>query len=265
MPNAAISSILNLFGIGLGYVYLGHMRKAFVFFAAFLCLVAIAGWLGLIFDPVGIYAIAVLALLIGLAPFAHCPVLAKSGKAAERRYRVWWVYLIWILASWIISQALLDARPAAFGYNSFRLPSQSMSPTLRLGDYVTADTWSQRTGMPKHGEIYVFELNDGYGTKYLKRIVGLPGETIEIRSNKLVRDGQIITEDYPATDDPVRDFGPVVLGDGEYFVLGDNRARSKDSRYIGPISQDQLHGLVKLRWLAIDGGVVWDRFPFVFE
>ena len=93
----------------------------------------------------------------------------------------------------------------------------------------------------------------------------MPGETIEIRSNNLVRDGQTIAEDYPATDDPMADFGPVVLGEGEYFVLGDNRARSKDSRYIGPISQDQLHGLVKLRWFAIDGEVAWDRFPFVFE
>jgi signal peptidase I len=111
----------------------------------------------------------------------------------------------------------------------------------------------------------VFDLNDGYGTKYLKRVVGLPGETIELRSNKLIRDGQPIAENYPATDAPVADFGPVVLGEGQYFVLGDNRARSKDSRYIGPISHDQLRGLVRLRWLAIDGEVAWDRFPFVFD
>ncbi len=81
--------------------------------------------------------------------------------------------------------------------------------------------------------------------------------------------GEAIHEPYVAIVEGAfgmgKEFGPMTLGDSEYFLLGDNRTRSKDSRYLGSVPADRLHGLVRLRWFSYDGGIRWDRFPFVFQ
>jgi len=266
----AIASLANLVGLGLGYIYVGRIRAALLLFFCLVGIVALASWSGLIFDPVGIYIVVAAVVLVGLFPFVHCLFIAIREKSAPKKfYNVWWFYALWIIVPWVLNQNLLDARSVLFGYEPFNVPSTSMSPTLQQGDFIMVDTWSFKESGVEVGDIFVFTLNDEFGSKYVKRIIGLPGDTIELNDGRLLRNGQVVIEPHIAPRDSAkgygRDFSQVLLGEEHYYVLGDNRAFSRDSRYLGPISEEQLHGKVRLRWFSYDNGVRWDRFPFVFD
>lgn len=268
--NPVLAFLANFVVLALGYVYVGRIRLAWVVVAALMVTVSVASWSRLIFTQTGFFVTAALLISITIVPLVHSPIIAlREKKSAPKKYNTWWSYVGWIVASIVLAQTLPGLRPVIFGYNVFRLPSQSMSPTLLAGDFVITDTWVPEEKGPRFGELYVFDIGDAQGTMYLKRIVGLPGDSLEIRDAKLFRNGEAIDEPYVAdVDSPMgmgKEFGPVTLGESQYFVLGDNRTRSKDSRYLGPVPADQLHGLVRMRWFSYDGGVRWDRFPFVFE
>lgn len=84
---------------------------------------------------------------------------------------------------------------------------------------------------------------------YAKRLIGMPNETIEIRDKAIYIDGELLEEPYPVA--PIRSgevFGPEKLAEDEYFILGDNRPNSSDSRRVGPIPKDQIVGKVVVTW-----------------
>ena len=265
-PGIVRAAIANVFGLGLGYVYLGRMRLAFVLFAAVLSLFAVAGWSRLILEPSAIYFIAGAALLTGLFPIVHCATIAlREREAPTRRYNRWWFYVLWIAASWLLSNLLIQSRATLFGFEPFRIPATSMSPTIDQGDFIMTDTWHFDRVPPRHGDLVVFGLPHDPQIKYVKRIVGLPGDLIEIRDDVLYRNGEAIEENYipltPDTSRASRNFGPVETPPEHFFMLGDNRHRSKDSRYIGAINRNLLHGRVVHRWFAYADGILWNRFP----
>lgn len=113
---------------------------------------------------------------------------------------------------------------------------QSMYPTLHEGDFgfgAVFTKWSE----PKRFDIVILE-NENTKEKIVKRIVGLPNETVEYHDNKLYINGEYIEE--PFVVDNYTDDMKIVLGDDDYFCLGDNRSRSKDSRYYGPFSKKDI-------------------------
>ena len=85
----------------------------------------------------------------------------------------------------------------------------------------------------------------------IKRIIGLPGETVEIRNGEIYINGEVIEDEYAYGE--TSDYDEVTLGDDEYFILGDNRLISKDSRYFGPVKEDELMGEVILRIWPFSG------------
>ena len=85
----------------------------------------------------------------------------------------------------------------------------------------------------------------------IKRIIGMPGETVEIRNGEIYINGEVIEDEYAYGE--TSDYDEVTLGDDEYFILGDNRLISKDSRYFGPVKEDELMGEVILRIWPFSG------------
>lgn len=110
---------------------------------------------------------------------------------------------------------------------------ESMSPTLENGDTVLVNKLNYSITGPSRGDVVVFKPHGNENTHYyIKRVVGLPGETVEIKDGKIYIDGEVLEEELET--EPVQEAGvassPVKLGEDEYFVLGDNRNNSEDSR-----------------------------------
>jgi signal peptidase I len=132
----------------------------------------------------------------------------------------------------------------------FRIPSESMSPTLETGDSVLAAKFAYRLAEPERGDLAVFDRPDGMT---IKRVVGLPGDTVGIRDGVLVVNGEPQREpyvDYNLTDSSF--FGPEKVPAGHVFVMGDNRSNSRDSRVFGPVPEEDLTGKVLLRVAPLD-------------
>jgi signal peptidase I len=152
----------------------------------------------------------------------------------------------WRTAAELILLAVLLAfalvRP--FFVEPFYIPSASMLPALRPGDRILVDKLSYRLGEPARGEIIVFYGPEDSGHPdeiFVKRIVGLPGEHLFIAGGKTYVEGVRIREPYLKSL-PNGDFHTVVVPKDAYFVMGDNRGNSFDSRYWGAVPKDLIIG-----------------------
>jgi signal peptidase I len=125
----------------------------------------------------------------------------------------------------------------------FRIPSDSMKPTLRSGDHVLVDKLAYDDGMPRRGDLAVFEA-PGTGEIMLKRVVAVGGDTVGLEDGVLVVNGRPQREAYVEDPDAVDSvyFGPVRVAPGSVFVLGDNRGNSDDSREFGAVPADRIIG-----------------------
>jgi signal peptidase I len=117
----------------------------------------------------------------------------------------------------------------------------SMSPHIQPGEYVVVNTLSYRWAVPKRGEIIAFRHERSAPLVFLKRIVGLPGERVRIDRGQVFINGQALPEPYLVYRDE-RSAGEVTIPRGMYYVLGDNRRDSDDSRDWGSVPGDQIVG-----------------------
>ncbi len=141
----------------------------------------------------------------------------------------------------------------------FLVDGVSMSPSFESGQSLFVNRLDYLFGTPQYGDIVVFHNPSNTAEDYIKRIIGLPGDVIEIRDTILYRNGVPIIETYvaePCTPHSCPD-NRWELGDNEYFVLGDNRNHSSDSRLFGPIHHSLLVGKVVFRyWPLSDIGII---------
>lgn len=137
-----------------------------------------------------------------------------------------------------------------------RVSGQSMETTLQDGDNLIVDKISYRFHDPSRYDIIVFPYKYEENTYYIKRIIGLPGETVQVKNGEVYIDGEILGEDYGA--EAMEDAGiasePIELGTDEYFVLGDNRNHSSDSRdpSVGVLRREDLIGRAWIRIYPFD-------------
>ena len=128
---------------------------------------------------------------------------------------------------------------------------ESMCDTLQNGDNLIVDKLTYRFTDPKRYDIIVFPSPDEPGKNYIKRIIGLPGETVQIIDGEVYINGELLGENYGK--EVMMYYGtaeePITLGENEYFEIGDNRNNSKDSRYevVGNISRDVIIGRAWVR------------------
>lgn len=181
----------------------------------------------------------------------------KSLDFARRRKRIQihWEYLPSVLG-WIFKIAVVCLMAFVFvWYFGQRVSTigASMSPVLENGDVVLVNRIVYNATSPKRGDIIAFKPKGNENAHYyIKRIAGLPGETVEIIENSIYIDGKKIEEDYKTTD--IGDVGiaseKIVLGGDEYFVLGDNRENSEDSRSadVGNVKRSYIYGKV---WFTV--------------
>jgi signal peptidase I len=155
----------------------------------------------------------------------------------------------------------------AWVVNPYRIPSSSMEPTLHCAatepgclagtsDRVLANRFAYRFIDPERGDIVVFRTPPnvtclGPSDVFVKRLIGLPGDTVEIRDDQLYVNGEPVPEPYVNGGAVGEPFGPVTVGEGEYFMMGDNRTSSCDSREWGTVPRENLIGPVFARYWPI--------------
>ncbi|MFH1894589.1 MAG: signal peptidase I [Patescibacteria group bacterium] len=163
-----------------------------------------------------------------------------------------------LLFFWEIAKIILVAMAIVvpiryFLFQPFFVKGQSMEPNYETGDYLIIDELTYRLRDPERGEVIVFKYPNNTTQRYIKRIIGLPGETIEIKDGKVLiyKNNQIPEvldeSDYLPSDVQTAGNLKITLGDDEYFVLGDNRQVSSDSRRWGAVPKEDIIGKVYLR------------------
>ncbi len=129
----------------------------------------------------------------------------------------------------------------------------SMYPTIKQYDYLIINKITYKINQPRHGDIVVFKselLTEGGKKKQLiKRIIGIPGDTMEIKDGVVYRNGEPLKEDFINGDFTPGEMTSVTVPEGEYFLMGDNRPNSLDSRsqQVGMVSKDRIIGKAFLR------------------
>lgn len=141
---------------------------------------------------------------------------------------------------------------------SFLVQGASMEPTLHNGERLMVDKLTYRFRPPRRGEIIVFRYPTDPRRKFIKRIMGLPGDQVEVRRHQLYINGKVLEEPY-INGPTYGDFGPIVVPEGAFFVLGDNRNNSDDSRFsdVGPVPRKLVVGRALVRyWPPLRVGLV---------
>jgi signal peptidase I len=176
-------------------------------------------------------------------------------------------------------------------FQAFKIPTGSMERNLLVGDHLIvnkmvfspAATGLERAIMPsrpiRRGDVIVFKYPKEPERDFVKRVIGLPGERLELRRKAVLINGEPLNEDYiqlieppaigsPRTDDLREEYGPVTVPPGQYFMMGDNRDNSEDSRYWGFMPESYVKGQALFIYYSVEAGdsmasfitdVQWDR------
>ena len=164
-------------------------------------------------------------------------------KSLTKEILGWVVYIVIVIILTYLVITFVGVRTKVEG--------RSMENTLHDGDNLIVDKISYRFRDPKRYEIIVFPYKYQEDVYYIKRIIGLPGETVQVIDGYVYIDGEKLDEDYGKEVMETSGIAqePIKLGEDEYFVLGDNRRVSKDSRdsEVGPVKKENIAGHVVLR------------------
>jgi signal peptidase I len=247
------AGLFTLGAFGLGQLYNGKPAKAAVMY----CLPFICIALSLLFPlSSSLYHLLVfeaLLLCIGLVSIVDAVRDArKLNEIALRSYHRWYVYVAIILFQALLINPL-QIRIATNSICAYRIPAGSMAPTIEIGDRLIADMRAYDRKLPARGDIVILKYPNNESIHYVKRVIGLPGDKVEIVNRMVYVNDRPLKESYVQHIDPAsinEHSGPYFIPKGWYFVLGDNRDNSQDSRFWGSISLSKIIGQARYLYWA---------------
>lgn len=161
---------------------------------------------------------------------------AKKKKKSELRETV----------EIVIAAIVVALLVKIFVVGNYWIPSESMLPTIEVHDKVVVTNFSYWTHGPERGDVVVFHYPLNTKKDYIKRCIGEPGEVIEFKDSKLYVNGVLTEEPYLPEGLEFEDFGPVVVPENSYFMCGDNRNHSSDSRSWGFVGKEHIVGKARI-------------------
>ena len=230
------------------FSYVGRWRAGLVVLIFLLASEFALGWSGLIHHPWALWSWLVLAGLTWIATTIGLALYARTeASRTPRWYQSWYGYPLTVLAMSLPAMLVCSHRHW-LGVETFRVSSGSMSPAYVLGDFITADVRPAALRALRDGDVVVYRDEES-GTVWLRRVVGMAGEHIQVQPGGIIRNGVPVGEPYAVYDArfPLVEavFNDVSLSAGQLFLLGDNRNKSIDSRLQGAISRDAVVGIVR--------------------
>lgn len=155
------------------------------------------------------------------------------------KHRIKYGWLVWVLAAVVIGAALLRL----FVLQPYAISSNSMEPTLVPGDKILVNRYAYQYGTPTRGDIVVFAYPKDTSRTFVKRVIAVEGETVELKGNQVYVNGALVQEPYLKQGD-YPPFEPETIPAENIFVLGDNRRESGDSREWGVLPRSYIIGKV---------------------
>jgi signal peptidase I len=187
-------------------------------------------------------------------------VVPQDEKSdSKKRSRPFWIEVPLLVVIALVIAIVMKT----FLVQAFFIPSGSMEETLAINDRILVNKLAFRFGDPQRFDVVVFDSGESRDeslleslrrnvaealglsapdSDFIKRVIGLPGEVLEIRDGTVYIDGRGLDEPYLRPGAAMSDFGPVLVEDDRYFMMGDNRNLSSDSRFSGAVTRDRLVG-----------------------
>lgn len=172
-------------------------------------------------------------------------------------------FSIWSLVYEILETVVLAAiiwLAVNFATARFIVEGSSMEPNFHTGQMLIVSRLSYKLSTPQRGDVIVFQYPDNPVDDYIKRVIGVPGDTVEIRDSHVLINGQAIAEPYLTNDTTETQRGKWVVPSDSYFVMGDNRPHSSDSRSWGMLSREFIIGKA---WISYWPPKLWGLIPQV--
>lgn len=240
--------LLSLWIPGLGQVFNSQLLLGTILFLGYLAIVASAALfhVALSFRSGVAYLFVLWAFGLGVAIVAGRTAIHQVAANSVQKLR-WPSYL---LGAVFVSSALIPALSktspqAVFGVRAFKIPSDSMAPTILNNDRIIVDMGYYKTHRPGRGDLVVYSM-PRFNVLYIKRIVAIGGDTIVTDSRGTILNGNRISEPYAyfegKSDADSDKFGPLTVPMNQVFLMGDNRDNSYDSRYTGTVGVDHVLG-----------------------
>lgn len=175
----------------------------------------------------------------------------------------------------IIIALILALIIRTFVVQAFKIPSGSMIPTLQIGDHILVNKFIYRFTDIERGDIIVFKFPKDESRDFIKRVIGIPGDKIEIRDKKVYINDKELDEPYAIHEEqggasyhPRDSFGPIIIPENKYFMMGDNRENSMDSRFWGFLDKNKIKGkafIIYWSWDSVNFGVRWSRLAMLLR
>jgi len=251
-----VAAVLTLVVTGSGHALLGQFRRGLVWIAIGAAL-TLSIPLTMIVGVAGSFLVKFVAAVDAL--------LIKDRRPAWKLVVAGWVGLIIFSVVWGLIVRTYVSR-------AYTIPSAGMEPALLIGDYLMTDNIAYLLKDPQRGDIVVFKYPNDESRDFIKRIVAIGGDTVQVQDNRATLNGRPIDEPYvrlgsiPAVSSGhcgyVYGCDPLVVPQGSYFVMGDNRDNSQDSRYFGLVKRDKISGRVLFvywSWDSVRHGPRLDR------
>lgn len=293
-----VAVILSLLATGLGQIYCGRIVRGLVLFLGSLLFTPAILTAALLPPSTAVLVGLGLALLAVLSVYVFAVVdaflLARHGRHdfQPQDYNRPLVYALFILVGLTYPAGGLYFIRSS-GFEAFKVPTASESPTLLPGDRILVNKTTFRRRFVRRGDEVVFRVQSEPGRNWVKRVVALPGDTVEVKDNLVIVNGQQLPREpapraslgaaaqeiegdlfeetnagrryqilLAADSKPLPDYPQAKVPEGTCFVLGDNRNNSRDSRTLGFVALGDLLGDVQYRyWPA----VTWARFGVLSE
>jgi len=252
---AWLAGVLSLLGAGpLGQVYVGRLRRSLLLWIAGACILPPIVAFVAISLPIERPGLILLSLCVVAVPIYFAVdafLLAKRDRFPPRkRYQRWWGYVLFFVLFCLGNNAVAHLVRSFVG-EAFIIPTRGMSPTILPGERILVDRlWYGRAHVHR-GDIVIFRSEGPDSPLFVQRVAGLPGDEIEIRNEIVFVNGAQWGHPHAVHVGPVPpfgtmvDYGPAKVPAECYFLLGDNRRSSKDSRMIGPIPISDVYGVAR--------------------
>lgn len=248
--DAWLAVFLSGFIPGLGHVYLKQWLSSVIFFTVFIAVAIAAGSK----NP----TIALLAnlLQVALVLIAFYHVYVSAPVQRERSRRTLMLFMAGFISISVVISTILAIAIRLFVAEARYIASGSMQPTLQINDRLIINKLAYRFREPERGDIILFSPTEALQEEnirdaFIQRIIGLPGDRVEIKSGQVYINDRALDETY-INERSNYQWGPQIVAPNSYFVLGDNRNNSYDSRYWGFVPRENIIGKATQRFYPFD-------------